>query len=364
MRSLKLLLVTVLSFVYLVGSPVIVKAVELHPYLKVTGGDVFAGGWINNGNSDCSTSTSSNYQAPTIAGASVTNPKKGGILAYAVGRTGASSDFGAFAMGLIEGDSTKNYGFYTGQTTSTSGLSFANNNLGFGTTYWGGYFAGASQQTHCIPDYFGTKQVTATITTVSCTNLNVASLPADGQYKTTPSGTACDITAGVNAAIGSGNARRVTLFVYGDAYISHSITYQGGYTTDQTPKFTLVAQGNIFVDKGVSNLAGLYIAQPNLTIDATGTNSGSFWTCHTAAPDIPTGHWIYQNCGTRLTIDGAVIAKQLDFVRIPGDVLDNNANPAEVINYTPEMVMGGPFFNPPATTTPKINSLISLPPVF
>jgi hypothetical protein len=39
-------------------------------------------------------------------------------------------------------------------------------------------------------------------------------------------------------------------------------------------------------------------------------------------------------------------------------------NIAELINYSPAMVLGGPFFTTPANPDLKIQSLVSLPPIF
>jgi hypothetical protein len=57
----------------------------------------------------------------------------------------------------------------------------------------------------------------------------------------------------------------------------------------------------------------------------------------------------------------------VNFVRVNGDINSSPPVIAEVINYTPDMVVGGPFFTPtPAggSTSLKVQSLISLPPVF
>ena len=348
-----------LTLTLLIGGP---AYADTKPYIKVFGGDVFAGGWFNSGTASCST-TSASYQAPTFN--PLNNQFRGGILAFANGRHGASVDFGALAMGLIQGDPANSYGFYTGQTSSINTLSFANANTGVSSNYWGGYLAGATQQTHCIPDYFGTKQNTspASTPTPGGTSFNVGSL-AKGQYLA-PSGMTSDITAGGPATIAAGNS--VTVFIDGNAYISHNIVYDSSsYTVDNVPKFALVVKGSIFIDPSVTQVDGLYIAQPS----STGAG-GSLWTCHDGSTSPPDGYWVYSNCNSKLTINGAIIAKQVDFMRINGDLSaapDNEAstsnNIAETINYIPAMVIGGPFFNLPPNQNPKIDSLISLPPVF
>lgn len=335
---------------------------DTKPYVKVFGGDIFAGGWFN-GATACSSADAS-YQAPTF------NPnqnfKKGAILAFANGRHGSSSDFGAFAMGLIEGDPVNAYGFYTGQTAATNTLSFSNTNSGVSTNYWGGYLAGATQQIHCIPDYFGTKQNTSPppTPTPGGTSFNVGTL-GSGQFLA-PSGQVSDISAGATATIAEGSS--LTVFIDGNAYISHNIVYAGAYTADKVPKLAVVVKGNVFVAPGVTQIDGLYIAQPSA--DGSG---GSFWTCHDSSVGIPDGFgwWVQSNCGAKLTINGAVIAKQVNLLRLNGDLASapnnettSSSNIAESINYVPAMVIGGPFFNNTTNQNPKINSLISLPPVF
>lgn len=338
---------------------------DTKPYFKVFGGDVFAGGWFNSGATSCSVSDS-NYQAPTYA--PLTDQYKGGILAFATSaRLGASTDFGAIAMGLIEGDSGKQYGFYTGGS-GTSTLSFANSNDAIGSNYWGGYWAGATQQTHCLPDYYATKQSSPT-NLGTAANLNLSSL-SSSQYIVTPTGASVSLTAG------SGIAKNadITLFVNGNAYISGNIVYAAGYTADEVPKLAIVARGEIYIDPLVTQMDGLYIAQPG------SSSGGGVWTCHDGTNTIPDGYWVRSNCGSgggggsctnKLTINGAVIAKQVMFLRTNGDLAgapanetNSSCNISEIINYIPAMVIGGAFFNPPNSPTPNIDSLISLPPVF
>jgi hypothetical protein len=72
-----------------------------------------------------------------------------------------------------------------------------------------------------------------------------------------------------------------------------------------------------------------------------------------------------------LTVNGSLIARQVNLFRTNGDIssaasgeASNSPNIAETINYTPAMLVGGPFFNPPPTKTLDIESLVNLPPLF
>ena len=337
---------------------------DTKPYFKVFGGSVFAGGEFNSGASSCSTSDS-NYQAPSYA--PLTNQYEGGILAFATSaRLGASTDFGAFAMGLIEGSPATQYGFYTG-ASGTNTLSFANSNGAISTNYWGGYLAGASPQAHCIPDYYDTKQSSPT-NLGTAASVDLSSLSSK-QYIVTPTGASVAITASTGIA----NSTNVTLFVNGNAYIDGNIDYASGYTADQVPKLALVVKGEIYIDHSVNEMDGLYIAQPT-----SGITGGDIWTCHDGTNSAPDPTWVRNNCGSgtgdcskQLVINGAVIAQQVLLLRTNGDLANastnepsSSCNIGEVFNYIPAMVIGGGFFDPPASQTPNLDSLISLPPVF
>jgi hypothetical protein len=140
-------------------------------------------------------------------------------------------------------------------------------------------------------------------------------------------------------------------------------------------------KGSIYIAPGVSQLDGFYVAQPDTSVaNPTTADTGVIWTCHDNNPGVaPTALWVSANCRTtgpnkgKLTFNGGVVAKQINMLRLDGDVLGAGAVPnelsssattAEVFNFTPEMVMGGAFFNGGNANRYKIESLISLPPVF
>ena len=344
MKALKSAVLFVITLAIAAAAPMAAYA-DTKPIFKVSGGNVFAGGWFNTGATSCNPAT--NYQAPTFNPAS--NQYKGGILGFANGRTGSSVDFGALAMGLIQGDPSNSYGFYSGAGPAFGTLSFANISTYGTNNYWGGYLAGASQQLHCIPDYYTTKQNNPTPLNGTFNLNNLAS----GQYLT--SGSLVDVTSGGAATIAAGTD--LTVFVNGNAVISNNISYASGYDADHVPKLALVVKGNVYIEPNVTQMDGLYIAQPS-----SGTTGGSFWTCHDGGTTTnPDGYYIESKCGNKLTINGAVIAKEIDLVRTNGDV---SGDSAEVINYNPSMVIGGQFFNPTPAQNPPIDSLISLPPIF
>ncbi len=347
-------------------APGVASAAITKPYFKVFDGDVFAGGWFDSGQTSCNPGDA-NYQAPTYSSPTynpATSIYKGAILANSRGTLlGASTDFGAMAMGFIETNAGSQFGFTSGTAASGNSLSLANNSTVTVTNYGGGLLSGTISQTHCIPDYYGTKQNSPT-----AWGTNTLSTAASGQYIKDFSPTITSILDLTSANQLVHPDKDITLFVTGNVVIDNNITYHPGYDFTNIPHFTLVVRGNIYIYPTVTNLDGLYIAQPNPSSVST---TGVIWTCHDSNNTAPTASVVYVGCGTKLIVNGALIAKQVNFLRRSGSVAtatnsetSSSANIAEVINYTPEMVIGGPFFN--ATTTPslQIESLVSLPPIF
>ena len=307
------------------------------PYFRGQNGDIFAGGWFSDGNCN------SNYQGPTY-GASLGDKYKGAIMGFAQvpPRIGASSIMGAFATGLIEGidaASTLDYGVYSG-LSGTSALSFANvDNYSQGTAFWGGTLEGAELKAHCIPDYFGTKKD-------GPLNWPFTFDTQNGQY----------IRNGNLSLAGSiPPGKHIVLFVNGNVTIGNNITYDPGSNINDITKFVLVVKGDIRVHPRVERIDGWYIAQPD------GDNGGVVWTCH-GGSSTPDPSFIRNRCDDALDVNGALTAKQINLARIIGGL---SGDSAEDVNYTPEMVLGGPFFEDDTPgTAGTIQSLISLPPVF
>ncbi|HEX5447800.1 MAG TPA: hypothetical protein VFW90_01200 [Candidatus Saccharimonadales bacterium] len=330
------------------------------PYFKVYGGSVVVGGAFSDKNA---TGCATNYQY-SASGSSAT---AGGIYAFAKsgsGLGGASTEYDAYATGPVDHNSSDNYGFYTSAITSPGNsdhnlLTFANTATG---GVWGGYFDGSVPQSDCIPDYFDNQQSDPQAKSGDISSLNGLS----GQYLYKNSG-----ITNINGTLNVDANQNLTLFIDGDVHIGSNITYAGSYSASQVPKFALVVRGNIYVGPSVSQLDGLYIAQPQSPSD---TANGVLWTCHDNSTDqSPAATWFASNCASKLTINGAVIARQINLMRLKGDVnaaaatvneASSSGNIAEVINYDPSMVIGGGFFHSQSAPTYKVDSVISLPPVF
>lgn len=340
------------------------------PYFKTYGSDVFTGGWFDDDSDSCNSSVY--YQKPGVSaftGGIDTVTKTSGGSGAPVG--GGSSQYGVLSVGRIAGTFGSDEGFYSAEAASptrSTTLSFANNNAdAFGGTFEG---AGAPNQGNCIPDYYTTKRLPSAIPFTASSKPNPSN--ATGQWwLQTSTGSPLDL---LNADVSIPTGNKLTIFVKGDVYIDGNIRYAAGATEANVQKFALVAEGNIYVDPAVTQLDGLYIAQPDLDLvasnPATG-NTGVFWTCHPNNNAATLAATYPNSCTNKLTVNGAVIAKQLKLLRTSGDIGSASLaetpsvnTAAEVFNYTPEMFIGGPFFNPVPPSTNKIQSLISLPPVF
>jgi hypothetical protein len=345
---------------------------DQRPYFKSFGSDVMSGGWYANG-ATCPTALSSYYQDNMTSGGSADS---GGIQAYAKSsganaNGGSSSQFAAFALGVIEGNAGASYGFYSGGINPGDKY----NNLTFADDPgWGGRFQGTARQSHCIPDYYGKKPVASPVigTLTSGTASNAYSANGAGApFALTGTGGGAPVTIGAGKAI--------TIYVDGNAYIDRNIVYQLT-TATEVPKFALVARGSIYIDPAVSRLDGLYIAQINpADLNPVNNDTGVIWTCHPNNTDPVLYTYPTVNCRSKLTLrNAAFIAKQINLLRVNGDVAsattaedafgtaEGSGNIAELINYSPAMVLGGPFFNPTTAVSNqlKTDSIISLPPVF
>jgi len=352
---------------------------DTYPYLKSTNGDLSAGGWFG---ADCNLATNPNFQDAYYTGGGIADGSAGGIYTYADNAggnyRGSSSQYAAFAQGVIDNGSSPN-GFYSGSvntitTAMTSHvLSFANvYNLpsppapgGYSSGIWGGSSHDATQ---CIPDYYTVKQPTSV-------KALTGPLPPSASGAYTADGTGANAYALNTAALTIPAGVNISVFVNGNVYIGGNITYAAHDTTN-IPRLAIVAKGDIFIDgNNVTRLDGLYIAQPDNSqfndsthAVVTDNKQGVFYSCHgqAATQTIDSG-FLIGNCQKPLTVNGAVIAKEVNLLRISGDI---SGAPAETFNYSPDMVLAGPFFpgsssgSSSANGTPVFARIISLPPVF
>lgn len=359
---------------------------KVRPYFKSFGGDISAGGSFALSNGQCGNP-----------------PNYGSILAYAVskratyngngspGPKGASVDFGAYALGLIQGNENGYLGFYdygignSGDNNEYKRLSFANVGGGLGTPLGGGYMAGdnsGGQQpavgpSHCVLDYFDNTPKTQTpqFTPASSIPASIFSgTQADangivGQHFYQPTGGSSYVTLPGGTITG-----KVSIFVSGDLYISGNLNYKDWNPTDtqDAPYLSVIVQGNIIVDHNVSRLNGFFVTQ----------SPGIFATCNSQSGEgnMAQADDLSEWCrGTQLIVNGAVYAQQVKLLRslgsldsAPGNNSErpensNTGNTAEIFNFSPSVLLANP--NLQATTggavTPGLlQGVFSLPPVF
>lgn len=309
--------------------------VVARPYVKTYGGDVQAGfGPSTGGAISCSNSS---------ARIDSWNNGTGGNY------SGAGTQFGAQALDLIEG-------FVSAQENNAaqpprgSGLSFANN-ANVGTDTYGGKFGNTQ---YC-------RNYSANLT---------ESENGDGNISITGSN-ATVLTQTVN------NSEHKTVYVKGkNVYIANNIVYAGSasYSLSDIPSFKLVVVGgNIYIKNTVTELAGMYIAQPS------GSTGGKIYTCATGvnSPVLPTSNSFYTDCKYPLTVYGSFVAKKINFLRTAGEVrtsasdatskglFPSNAgsatgtsNAAERFIYGPEEWLG----QTGGGSTDGYDAIVSLPP--
>ena len=284
-------------------SPIVIN----EPYLRVYGGDVMAGSGFGVG---CLVNNNA-----AILGWNRDNGA-GSAVQFAAQAAAAITDF-------------------TSATTRTSApvppkdLSFGN----VSGTYGGGFGSGL-----CAKDYFA-----------NASNIETSYPPPASTY-TVPIG-----------------ARQV-VYIDGDAHIRRNIVYAGsGAWTDlsQIPSYYLVVRGNIYISENVTQLDGVYIAQP-----AANGSGGRIYTCvgHGNRNIFTTSPQAFNNCNRKLTINGAFIARQVRFLRTNGSLRDSSpgeqaSSPtiAEVFNFSPELFLVDPGLS--AAPARQYDSAAALPPV-
>lgn len=312
--------------------------ISAQPYFKVFGGDVSVGEGIAGATGSCAAT-----DIPQAAIQSWNQESTGGYagsgVQYAARALAALTDFAAGQNG--------------GSGGAPFGLAFANTTAS-GASVFGGSLGSPFA---CMNDYYDTTGASALTTN------NVSSLTT-GKYSS---------ASGVTLVGGNVNPnQRTQVYVQGNVYISGNITYTGSWSVSSMPLFELVVKGNIYIDSNVTRLDGMYVAEPNGS-----PGSGTVYTCATAAntPCATASPTFYTTAGNQLTINGSVVANQVQLLRTHGTLSQSSAGEspsatsgAEVFNYDPAFWIA----QPPTTTTGTGNgsssagtydSISSLPPI-
>lgn len=316
------------------------------PYFKVFNGGATVGAGFNSGTTTCTTPG-----AGQVAGFAESYFDPNSKQDYL---RGSSSQYDLKALGSVRT-------FYSSGARPTAqpgfkALTFANDP---NSETYGGSFGGTS----CITDYYSTTKQ-ASFSTVPGGVSNTTALDAIA-------GASNQIESLSDLTLSGGNllaGDRLVIYVTGNVYITDNITLGTNYTTvSDIPFFALVVKGNIMIDPRVSQLDGLYIAQPN---DA-GTG-GTIYTCATSATTIPAAAALFGTCGSKLTFNGSVVAKSIKLLRTFGTLRNGQANEAattlpsniaEVFNGMPELFLANPAFKIDESSTELYDSITSLPPL-
>jgi len=317
-------------------------------FFEVRGSDISTGGGFSDANSVCAT-TAPGYVSPATGYSSTSGryDYAGGVRAYAnpnAGR-GSQAQYGLLSLGLTIGSPNGPIGFFSGhnEVFANTGVPNAPNGGNLG-----GYLSPSGPTSaHCVDDFFTKTRLTDS-TPAAFSGNSITGL-ASGQYQANGPITLTSAGCG-SPSVGVG--KQITLYVDGDVTINNNICYAKQWDPTNranVPYFALIVHGNITLTSGVSQLDGLYVAQPSSSFN------GIFNTCSDFCPN-------------QLIVNGAVIAQQVSLNRAHGtlgpldaDVNNISSQPAEIFNYVPSMIIGTPNFNPLYNS---LEALFSLPPVF
>jgi hypothetical protein len=314
--------------------------VRSYPYTRFYGNDVFAGG----GFGTCAITTGVDVRGN---GAFTTAP--GSHANY----IGAASELAVFASGQIDGVLP---GSQDATRSPLEALGFANDSPDSGT-YGGKFNSPLCADNFLAVDTSGFSGVPDEPTGKKL-NLQGAS---KGNYAETTVNSKVELT-GADIR----DNKRIQLFVNGDIVITSNIIY--GNANDGTwsvigdiPLVRVYATGDIFIDDGVTELSGLFVA------------GGTIHTCsngNTAYNIVSDASLIAANCNSKLTVYGAFIANSVELLRVKGSVGTSTAqegggsdNIAEAFIFSPELYLAL-LSEGSANTGAKFDSILSLPPAF
>lgn len=326
-----------------------VFSVANKPYLKVFGNDTAAGSYFERENGEDDITTLANDRASILAfGQSPSaNTWKGAGDQLAATARGAMWEFASAAMhSSVSG---------VGDAVPLKGLTFGN----YFTTSAdaANRYGGLSGLSRKITNYYA--RVSQAISTSPMASSELVGT-GSGWYRPA-SGTL--IINGLNVAAGQKRA----IVVDGDVQINGNITY-GPYTSvGDMPSLYIIAKGNIKIAGSVTQLSGVYIAQPK-----DGDTAGTIYTCTTSSGERYSSSVSASQCGSKLTINGAFIAQQVKFWRTGGSTASAGAvnagwdEPiAEVFKSSGQLYLSAPdaLKKPSSSNNRTYDSVTSLPPV-
>lgn len=311
------------------------------PYHRVFGGDTLSGVGFAAPDTTCPASSVVNGKRPLGFVRQIGGNYTGGGNSHANIATGAIVDF---VSGMLEPGPSNPRAF-----------AFANTGGGYG-----GNFSRANLATACATNYYS--QMPGGTTALPPTT-NVPTTDGDYSYTGNLVISGGTVPAGVQA----------TIYVNGNVFISSNITFanSNAYSPNirQIPSLRIVAQGSIYVGANVTELNGIFIAQPN------GASGGTFYTCgfdrgggsftgpsSSGGSPLTSSEFVNQCATQQLTVYGAVVARDIKLYRSRGTLPTATegfpSNAAERFIYTPDT-----WFNGDPSTSKPFQSYTALPPL-
>lgn len=337
------------------------------PYIRAYGADVAAGGGFA-GNCSRTNSKILSFLNPLSQQNSVAN------------KSGSGGQLAAMALGEIMGFTSA-----SNRTTDpqlSKGLTFAHNNAAPSDNDSPPLGGNMSGDGWCVPDYYTTTQFpdgdSRKNSSPANTSISVNGLTTGEQTVRTINGAKL-VLDGSGAALYN---RKHTVYVDGDVFIRNNIAFSTNYAggIGSIPSFALIVRGDIYIDNDVTQLDGLYIAQPfdrtnDGDVDDASDGKGRIYTCATEGSGnnpVTTGTGIYNECGgsvstndrcnpgtpRSLMVNGAFVAQRVVLNRA-GYTLScstfreqaNASKASEIFNYSPEMLLAPPVFRAECTVT-------------
>jgi hypothetical protein len=275
------------------------------PYVHFLGGDISAGGGFEAADDTC--------------------PRNAGGIRTFFNNTAAPSGSGV-QIGALSIDPA--YGFMSAAFRSSdprpaSGLTFSNNsNVSTSTSNAAGT-GGLMNTDHCVFDYFNKLEKPAVDTTPSPV-ADVASGVAR-YYDPSDNGNVV-INGGIVPLRNPADSSRpgTVIYVKGDVRImagaTGGIKFAGGDTSynsvENIPSlYVIVYGGNITIDRDVTQLDGVFVAQPENGV------GGEIFTCDTNNTADLLG-----SCNKQLLVNGSFVAKKVNLLRSFGSLRDGLRN--------------------------------------
>lgn len=236
---------------------------------------------------------------------------------------GSGAQLAVRALGVIDEFASAKY--RSANPTSPSGLTLANNSGG-----WGGQF----EQTDCIPDHFANMGVIPPNNS-GVIDLSSAALNNSGSYYFVENGSPVKLTGSLRPG------KRLNIYVAGNLEITDNINYSttAWSALSQVPSLHVYVKGDININKTVSSIVGTYFAQPDAG------SGGTIATCTEPGGPAYILDALWDNCRSKLTINGSMTAQNINFNRIIGSMRQDGGGASsspgsnlgsEVFNFTPE----------------------------